>query len=361
MKATLLVRRAKGAAVFDLQAESAALARGEGARFSALDGARVLVTGATGLVGSHIARFLLERNRELGAGTRLVALVRDEDRARRVLDGYGEADGLSFAVGDVSTFADKDLACDYIVHCAAPTASAFFSARPIETILTIVDGAYCMLELARAQDAGLVCLSSMEVYGDGNAEAGLAHKLGERDLGYLDPLALRSCYPQSKRMAEQMAAAYAAEHGVRAKSVRLAQCFGPGVPKDDGRVFSQFARAALAGDDIVLKTSGASTRMYCDVSDAVTGVLTVLLRGVDGMAYNVANEATYCSVKEMAGLVAAQLGDGRTQVRVEVDPDAPYPPEHHLPLDTSAVRALGWRPVHGLSDMYARLAAWLQG
>ncbi len=354
------MRRAKGAAVFDLQAESAALARREGARFSPLDGARVLLTGATGLVGSHIARFLLERNRELDAGTRVVALVRDAGKARRVLDGYGEADGLSFAQGDVSTFTDTSLACDYIVHCAAPTASAFFAAHPVETILAIVDGAYCMLELARAQDAGIVCLSSMEVYGDGNAEAGLARRLSERDLGYLDPLALRGCYPQSKRMAEQMAAAYAAEYGVRARSVRLSQCFGPGVPGDDGRVFSQFAHAALAGDDIVLKTSGASTRMYCDVSDAVTGVLTVLLHGGDGAAYNVANEATYCSVREMADLVAARLGGGRTRVRVEVDPDAPYPPEHHLPLDTSAVQALGWQPAYGLADMYTRLAAWLQ-
>ncbi len=100
--------------------------------------------------------------------------------------------------------------------------------------------------------------------------------------------------------------------------------------------------------------------MYCDVSDAVTGILTVLLRGADGMAYNVANEDTYCSVKEMAELVAARLAGGRTRVRVELDPDAPYPPEHHLPLDSSALRALGWQPRHDLADMYARLAAWLQ-
>lgn len=346
--------------MFDLQAESARLAREEGARFAEFDGARVLVTGATGLVGSHIARFLLERNRELGAGTQVVALVRDADKARRVLAGYDAADGLSFAQGDVSIFTDMSLPCDYIVHCAAPTASAFFAARPVETILTVVDGAYCMLELARAQDAGIVCLSSMEVYGDGNAEPGLEHKLAEHDLGYLDPLAARSCYPESKRMAEQMVAAYAVEHGIRAKSARLAQSFGPGVPKDDARVFAQFARAALAGEDIVLKTSGASTRMYCDVSDAVTGILTVLLRGTDGMAYNVANEATYCSVKEMAELVAARLTGGRTRVRIELDPDAPYPPEHHLPLDISALRALGWQPRHDLADMYARLAAWLQ-
>ncbi len=346
--------------MFDLQEESARLAREEGARFAALDGARVLVTGATGLVGSHIARFLLERNRELHAGTQVVALVRDADKAQRVLAGYDEKDGLSFATGDVATFTDMGLTCDYIVHCAAPTASAFFAARPVETILTIVDGAYCMLELARAQGAGIVCLSSMEVYGDGNAEPGLARKLAERDVGYLDPLAARSCYPESKRMAEQMAAAYAAQHGVRATSARLAQSFGPGVPKDDARVFAQFARAALAGDDIVLKTSGASTRMYCDVSDAVTGVLTVLLHGEPGAAYNVANEATYCSVKEMAELVAARFGAGRTRVRVELDPDAPYPPEHHLPLDAAALQALGWQPRHDLADMYARLAAWLQ-
>lgn len=104
------------------------------------------------------------------------------------------------------------------------------------------------------------------------------------------------------------------------------------------------ARNVLAGEDIVLKTTGASTRMYLYTADAVSALLTVMLKGEPGCAYNVANPSTYCSVREMAEMVATLVPDGSVQVRCEIDPDAPYPPEHHLPLDVSRLVALGWAP-----------------
>ena len=345
--------------MYDLDAELRGLALGDAVDWAALDGSSVLVTGATGLIGSNCVRLLLTRNRVAGAGIRVHALVRNLDKARAMLGEYGPDDGLAFLVGDV---ADPGLSLpadlDYIVHAGCPTASSYFAAHPVETALAIVDGTANMLELARRTPGfrSLAYVSSMEAYGAGNHSREGA-PLTEADLGYTDTMAWRSCYPEGKRMAENLCCDYAAEYGVHASVVRLAQTFGPGIAPDDGRVFAQFARAAIDGTDIVLRTTGASSRMYLYTFDAVCAILAVLTGGAAGTAYNAANPATFSSVYEMAQMVADEVAGGRIKVRVEVDPDAPYPPEHHLPLDVSRLEALGWRPTADLRCMYERLIA----
>ncbi|MCD8199921.1 MAG: NAD-dependent epimerase/dehydratase family protein [Coriobacteriaceae bacterium] len=341
--------------------EPTLLAQGDAIDWEVCAHKAFFVSGATGLIGSTCIRTLLERNRLFDAGITVYALVRSEERAKSF---FGEAafdEGLELVVSDLDGFDCFDIDVDFIIHAACPTVSNFFVDSPVETARTIVDGTCKMLELARHNEGcSFLFLSSMEVYGDGNVERGLEHKLGEADVGYVDPLSLRSCYPEGKRMAEHLVCAYASEYGVDAKVIRLAQTFGPGIPKDDKRVFSYFAHCAIDGDDIVLRTTGESTRMYLFIADAVTAIFTVLLCGQAGCAYNAANEDTYSSVKEMAELVAEHCANGRIAVRVEVDPEAPYPPEHHLPLDTSALRALGWQAETDLSGMFEALIGYLR-
>ena len=346
--------------MFDIFAESREQARSEAIPWGELEGKCVLITGATGLIGFACARLLLERNRlGLGPQIRVLCLVRNEERAREIFSAYGEDDGLEMVVGSVEDFPQPEGSIDYIVHTACPTASKFFAEHPVETADALVLGTRRVLELARAKGvSGMVYASSMEAYGDGNAEPGLDNLLNESQVGYVDPLRVRSCYPEGKRMAEQYCCAYAAEYGVPAMVVRLAQTFGPGIPKSDGRLFAMCARNALAGEDIVLKTTGASTRLY--TADAVSALLTVMLKGEPGCAYNAANPSTYCSVREMAEMVASLAPDGSVQVRCAIDPDAPYPPEHHLPLDVSRLQALGWAATQDLPGMYRNLMAYLE-
>lgn len=362
--------------MFDVTAESREQARSLALPWGMLEGRRVLITGATGLIGFACARLLLERNRLVasdgvaadsreGASTEapiiVTCLVRDEARAREVFAGYSEADGLEFIVGSVEDFPWPEGAVDYIVHTACPTASRFFTEHPVETADAVVLGTRQVLELARAKgSAGVAYASSMEAYGDGNAEPGLTTLLDESRVGYVDPMRVRSCYPEGKRMAEQYCCAYAAEYGVPAMVVRLAQTFGPGIPKTDTRLFAMCARNALAGEDIVLNTTGASTRMYLYTADAVSALFTVMLSGEPGCAYNAANPDTYSSVRAMAEMVAKLAPAGAVEVRCEVDPNAPYPPEHHLPLDVSRLRALGWEPTQDLPGMYRNLMAYLE-
>lgn len=346
--------------MFDLQEEYASLAQHLDIDWDALAGRHVLVTGATGLIGSLCARTLLERNRLTGAGIIVDALVRDPAKAQAMLGQYTADDGLVLHQGSLEDVDSLDLPADYVIHTACPTASSFFMSHPVETFFAIVDGTRSMLELARRRGAAsFVYVSSMEIYGMGNKQRGTEHLLDESAVGYIDPCSVRSCYSEGKRAAENLCVSYHSEYQVPVKAVRLAQTFGPGIPRDDVRLFAALARNAVAGKDFVMKTTGESTRMYSYTVDAVSAILTVLVAGENGVSYNVANPSTYSSIREMADMVYREFGTGDARVIIDVDPNAPYPPEHHLPLDVSRLEALGWRPQVGLEDMYRKLIAYM--
>lgn len=346
--------------MFDIEKEYSDLARTAAIDWSKLEGKSILITGATGLIGSCCIRLLLERNRISNRPIHVIALVRNLEKANKLFSEYSKRDDLEFVVSDLESFDRFDAKCDFVIHAGCPTASNYFINHPVETAASIVQGTFNMLELAKYNKVdSFVYVSSMEIYGDGNNARGLENKLKPENVGYVNPLNMRSSYPEGKRMAEFLVAAFFHEYGVHTKCARLAQTFGPGIPLNDNRVFAQFARCAIEKKDIVLRTTGESTRMYNYTTDAVVALITILLEGKDGISYNVANESTYSSVREMAELVASECADGEIAVRLEIDPDAPYPPEHHLPLDTSDLQLLGWKPKLDLDQMYCNLIAYL--
>ena len=314
---------------------------------------RVLVTGATGLIGSMLIKTLDSANEEYRLAADIVGLARSEDRARKVLGGV---------VNHISMFYSDDFSidtdCDYIFHTASPTTSKFFVEHPVETIDTILTGAKAMLELARKSSAILLYLSSMEQYGVPYVSGEV---MTEDKVGIIDHLNVRSCYPEGKRMCECMCAAYASEYGVDTKIVRLAQTFGAGIPLTDNRVSMQFAKSVVEGKDIVLHTEGKSVSNYCYLSDAISGILTVAARGEKGKAYNVCNDAETRSIYEIAQLVAEKVAGGTIKVVKDIPEDANfgYAPDNTMRLCSENIKKLGWTAKVSMEEGYHRLIGYL--
>ena len=235
------------------------------------------------------------------------------------------------------------------------------AAHPVDVTETAVKGTMNVLAMAREKAVrGMVYLSSMEVYGITDPSLASA---GETDLGVIDLISPRSCYPQSKRMCESLCIGYAAQYGLPVRIARLAQTFGAGCAKDDPRVFAQFARSAAAGEDIVLHTEGKSRGNYCYLSDAVRALLLLLFKGENGGAYNIVNPDAGMTIREMAELVAGTVYAGKISVAVRVPADIAlrgYAPDVTLRLSAGKLLALGWQPKYNLAQMYARLIAHWQ-
>lgn len=305
----------------------------------------VFITGGTGLVGYNLIRELSRIAQ--GLNLRIYALVRNEQKAR---ERFGEfAPQVHLVAGDVMSPICLEDPIDYIIHGASITSSKTFVEQPVETIMTSVAGMKNLLDFARQKQVrSMVYLSSMEVYGSPEDD----RLLTEQDVGYLNPLSVRSSYPESKRLCENLCVAYAKEYGVPVKIARLAQTFGPGMQAGDRRAVIQFIESAIKGEDIAIKASGESARMYLYTFDAVSALLTLLLKGENAQAYNLANSASYCSIRELAEkIVTVYHSPSRVLVNTgSAEERAIYPPDSYLRLDTQNLENLGWTPLVSLED-----------
>jgi UDP-glucuronate decarboxylase len=322
-------------------------------------GATVLVTGATGIIGKGIARLLCAANVSKSLDLTMVAQGRDIGKGQRL-----EAElGVRFLAADVRELSlatsglDK---ADFVFHAAGVTSSARMVACPEEVRATAVGGTRNVLDVAVACGASsVVCVSSMEVYGQG-----LSGVVAEGDLGVIDPHDPRSSYPEGKRRAEALSAAYATKYGLHTTNARLGLTFGAGVPNDpdNTRVALQFARSVLAGRDIELHTDGAALTNVCYLADAVRALLLLATTGAPGEAYNVVNPQASMTIRQMAEVVARDVAGGTINVVVKPPEDIArrgYAPPSAYRLSADKLRALGWEPRYGMAEMYQRMiASW---
>lgn len=305
--------------------------------WSELKDSTVLVTGANGLIGSALVHVLQTANKRYGLNINIIAHTRQTH-------------------GDIRLNINIDFPPDYIFHCAAITKSSEMVNSPVEVMNVAIDGTRNILNLARtANSKSVVFLSSMEVYGQAEKR-----EVCEDDLGYIDLTNPRSSYPESKRFCELLCTAYYKQYGVPVKTARLARTFGGGVSRADTRVFAQFARSAINGEDIVLHTEGKSFGNYCYIADAVRALFTLLLKGSNGQAYNIANPAASMTIRQMAELVADKVCGGKIKVVVNVPDDIKergYLHDVCFVLNIDKIKKLGWLPRYGLREMYERMIA----
>jgi len=328
--------------------------------WDALRNSSFVITGATGLIGSLIVKYLLYANRTMNFGAKIYAVVRNVEKADKIF-AEEKTDALTYIVADLTKEkVNCEGDCDYIVHAAAVTASKVMVSDPVGTICTSIDGTEKMLQLAVEKKAkAFIYISSMEIYG----QPTVGGKTAEKDLGYVDIENVRSCYPEGKRMCECLCTAYAAQYGVNVISARLAQTFGAGILPTENRVFAQFARSVMRGENIVLHTTGESEGNYVYTADAIAAIMTLLVKGKAGEAYNIANEDSHITIRNMAELVAREIAGEKIQVVIDIPEDSVslgYAPPIKMWLDASKMRELGWKPEIGLVEAYKRMICWMK-
>ena len=230
----------------------------------------IAITGATGLLGACMVRCLLKLNSQQNLGLRILAVVRNIAKAEVMFGKQNDVLGFyayDFSKNEIFNPTEK---IDFIVHFASPTASKYFVEYPVETMVTVFNGTKKLLDYARTNEIQSVLLaSSLEVYGTITNDS---KPLTEDAQGFLNPMDVRSSYPMAKRAAETLCHNYAKEYGTHTKVARLAQTFGAGVTKNDNRVFAQFARSIINGEDIIMHTKGELCRCYCYTTDAIAAI-----------------------------------------------------------------------------------------
>lgn len=306
---------------------------------------KFLITGATGLIGSALLRKLV------ADGNSVTCPIRNKEKAKGLFgaDTYNNVQWIEMPLETHLKDMVDDF--DYIIHCASPTSGKYMVEHPAETYEFIVESTKALLQYACKHNVkGMVYVSSLEYYGQNFNE----DIITEDFEGYIEPKSPRSSYPLGKRAAEYLCVAYASEYKVPVKIARLTQTFGPGITADDNRVFAQFARSVINKEDIILHTDGESAKPYCHVYDCVDAISIILDKGNLGEAYNVANEETYITIRDMAEFVQKNFNPEH-KVVIQKRDDMGYAPVTKLRLSTQKLRDLGWSPRYGLYEIYDAL------
>lgn len=309
-----------------------------------LDNKSILISGATGMIGSFLIDVLMKRNVLYNSNCHVYALGRNTERAKERFSIYWNDSHFHFISHDItkSFLSNSFSSLDYILHLASNTHPLQYAQDPIGTITTNMYGLKNLLDLASTSLCERVLFaSSVEVYGENRGDTELFR---EQYCGYIDCNTLRAGYPESKRCGEALCQAYIRQKDLDVVIARLARTYGPTMLMADTKASSQFIKNGIAGQDIVLKSSGMQYYSYTYVADAVSGLLYTLLLGEKGEAYNIADESSDIRLKDFAGNVAEYCG---TKVIFD-EPDkiekTGYSAATKARMDGSKLRSLGWKP-----------------
>lgn len=321
----------------------------------------ILLSGATGMIGSLLVDAILYKNRETGLNCKVIALGRSAEKGRKRFGYAWDSPLFQFVECDInkaSTLTD-DLHADFILHLASNTHPVAYATDPIGTISANIIGTQNMLDLAdRFGAKRFLFASSNEVYGENRGDTEL---FDESYCGYIDCNTLRAGYPESKRCGEALCQAYKKQKEMDVVIARLTRSFGPTLQLTDTKALTQFLKNGLNKESIVLKSSGTQYYSYTYAADAVTGLLTVLLKGENGVAYNVADQSCDIQLRDLAKLIADLSG---TEVIFDLPNEteaAGFSKATKARLDGSRLKGLGWNVSYDLKEGIRKTLEALRG
>jgi len=294
---------------------------------------RVVITGAAGFIGSHLAETLLDRG---------YAVVGIDNLLTGDLANIAHLTGRDFVLvkHDVTNYINVDGPVDFVLHWASPASPIDYLELPIQTLKVGALGTHKALGLAKAKGARFVLASTSEVYGDP-----LEHPQRETYWGNVNPIGPRGVYDEAKRFAEAMTVAYHRYHGVDTKIVRIFNTYGPRMRVRDGRAVPNFIAQALKGEDVTVYGDGSQTRSLCYVSDLVDGVIRLMLSGTNEPV-NIGNPQEL-TIEQIARTILRLTGSSSRIVHRALPTDDP---KVRRPDITRARAILDWNPVITLEE-----------
>lgn len=308
-----------------------------------LSGANILVTGATGLIGSALVDALMSN---IGIDFNVYALGRNEQRAKSLFSEYFDNPRFHFFCHDVMTPFATDVPFHFIIHAASNASPSYFVSSPVEIVKSNILGLCNMLDYGKNHGLKrLLYVSSGEIYGEGEGMI-----IDESYRGSIDHMSPRSSYPISKIAAENLCVAYSKEYGIDTVIARPCHVYGPQFTESDNRVFAQFLRNILNDQDIVLKSSGQQFRSWCYVVDCASALLHILLKGEQGEAYNIVSKDSNVTIKELADIIA-KIGNKKV-LRYESSPSesAGYNLVEKSVFSAERLKRLGWISLYCIKD-----------
>lgn len=319
-----------------------------------LSGTNILVTGATGLIGSTLVEILMSNPHR---DYIVYASGRNMERARKRFVNYLSVESFHFVEYDVMFPLQLDVRFDYIIHAASNACPNVFSRNPVEIIKANILGVSNLIEYGIEHGMKrFLYVSSGEVYGEGDERI-----ISEEYSGYVDCLNPRSCYPSSKRTSETLCISYASEYNADVVIARPCHIYGPNFTESDNRVYAQFIRNILKGENLIMKSSGEQIRSWCYVVDCISALLYILLKGVSGEAYNIADPNSVLSIRQLAEMLAKI---GNTKVIMEVPSEIEkrgYNPVSRSVFSVDKLEKLGWKVSETMNEKMRKTVEYLEG
>lgn len=321
-----------------------------------LKGRTVLITGASGMIGTYMLHVLTELNDRHGYDIRILAMLRNVSKLPCEVRERADVEVLTHDVTEPIEAAGD---VHYVIHAASPASPLIMQNKPVETIAANTLGTYNTLKLAKEKKAeGYLFISSREIYGQPEDGQEFFY---EDTYGFVDQLNPRSCYSEGKKAAETMCVCYHEEYGLNTKIARLAHTYGPGMSIYDGRVQADFLKNVLHKEDIVLKSEGTAVRTYTYIGDAVAGLYRILL-GSEDIVYNIGNEDGKVSIRQLAEIMVDIYPERGLKLVFDIPEGgtkgtAPYTLGI---LSSKKLRKIGWSPKYSVKEGFKRTLEYLE-
>lgn len=291
---------------------------------------KILVTGGCGFIGSNLCKKILD------AGNYVICLDNLFTGTENNIAAFKDKPNFKFIYHDVINPLNLEENIDEIYNLACPASPIHYQFNPIKTAQTSVFGALNMLELATQKRAKILQASTSEIYGDPEV-----HPQPEAYWGYVNSIGIRSCYDESKRMAETLFFDYHRQYSTAIKLIRIFNTYGPNMNIDDGRVISNFIVQALRNEDITVYGSGLQTRSFCYIDDLLEGMTKMMESDNDFIGpVNLGNPEEF-TMLSLAELIISMTG---SKSKIEFKPLPSDDPARRKPLIDLARQKLKWEP-----------------